>query len=192
MTKALIVVDVQNDFCEGGSLAVEGGSDVADLISEWVEATADDYELIILTQDWHPEGEFDHFSDTPDFDQTWPPHCVQNTDGADFHPNLAFEPTGLPLVYVKKGQTSAAYSGFEGSAGDTPLADVLRLMGVEHVDVCGIATDYCVKATALDAAALGLSVSVLLPLTAGVAPESTEAALIDLEAAGVALEGDYV
>lgn len=192
MTKALIVVDVQNDFCEGGSLAVEGGADVAQEISEYAIAFMDDYEVIVATADWHPTGEFDHFSDTPDYKDTWPPHCVQMTEGAEYHPDLK-----LPVSktrYVRKGQTSAAYSGFEGTdiqSHDT-LEELLRLFDVDEVHVVGLATDYCVKATALDAARLGLSTSVLLPLTAGVAPESTQAALIDLEAAGVALEGDCV
>lgn len=190
MSKALIIVDVQNDFCEGGSLAVEGGADVADLITEWVDAVGEDYELVITTQDWHPRGEFDHFSDEPDYKDTWPPHCIQGSEGSQLHPDLELH-NYRPIVHVFKGQDEAAYSGFEGNAGGTSLADVLRLMGIEHVDVCGLATDYCVKATALDAVSLGFSVSVLLPLCAGVAPESTEAALIDLEAAGVALEGDY-
>jgi nicotinamidase/pyrazinamidase len=191
MTKALIVVDVQNDFCEGGSLAVTGGADVAEGITEWLEEFQDDYAVVVATADWHPKGEFDHFSDTPDYVDTWPPHCVQLTEGAEFHPNLR-----LPVStrYVRKGQDSAAYSGFEGTdnLSHEPLEDLLKHWDVDHVDVVGLATDYCVKATALDAARLGLSTSVLLPLTAGVAPESTQAALIDLEAAGVALEGDCV
>lgn len=192
MTKALIVVDVQNDFCEGGSLAVEGGADVADLITEWIRETDTDYAVVVATADWHPSTEgFDHFSDTPDYVDTWPPHCVQLTEGAEFHENLRLPPA---TRYVRKGQSSAAYSGFEGydNLSHEPLEDLLKHWGVDAVDVVGIATDYCVKATALDAARLGYSTSVLLPLTAGVAPESTQAALIDLEAAGVALEGDYV
>jgi nicotinamidase/pyrazinamidase len=192
MNRAIIVVDVQNDFCPGGSLAVTNGDDVAQEISEWVAAFAGDYSLIVASQDWHPEGEFDHFSDDPNYDTTWPPHCVQNTEGADFHPDLKL-PTARTR-YVRKGQTSAAYSAFEGKdnlSHDT-LDQLLKHYEIEAVDVVGLATDYCVKATALDAVARGYATSVLLPLTAGVSQRSTELALGALEASGVALEGPYV
>lgn len=191
MKRALIVVDVQNDFISG-SLAVEGGDDVAQEISEWIAAFGDDYSLVVASQDWHPRGEFDHFSDDPNYDTTWPPHCVQDTEGADFHPDLKL-PTARTR-YVRKGQSSAAYSAFEGTdnLSHNTLDQLLKHYEIEAVDVVGIATDFCVKATALDAAALGYATSVLLPLTAGVASESTVAALSALEASGVALEGSYV
>jgi nicotinamidase/pyrazinamidase len=192
MNRALIVVDVQNDFCPGGSLAVTNGDDVAQEITEWASAFADDYELIVATQDWHPTGEFDHFSENPDFETTWPPHCVQNTEGAELHHDLK-----LPVSrtrYVRKGQTSAAYSGFEGTdiLSHNTLDQLLKYYEIEAVDVVGLALDYCVKATALDAVALGYATSVLLPLTAGVGSLSTGRALEALEASGVALEGPYV
>jgi nicotinamidase/pyrazinamidase len=189
MVKALLVVDVQRDFCPGGSLAVPGGDDVASRISSWVRDHRDEYRLVVTTMDWHPApgstAGFDHFSASPDYVATWPPHCVQGSEGADLHPNLQL-PDGV--VEVRKGQTDAAYSGFEGvDAGGTSLADVLRGDGVDSVDVVGLATDYCVKATALDAAAHGLHVRVLTDLVAGVAEETTRHALGDLGAAGVEL-----
>lgn len=189
MTTALVVVDVQNDFCPGGSLAVEGGDDVAASITSYVKAGAARYDRIIATMDWHPEPGtlpgFDHFSPEPNFVDTWPAHCVAETDGARFHPALE-----LPedTVIVRKGQNSAAYSGFEGSdTEDRPLEAVLADAGVDRIDVVGLATDHCVLATAMDGKALGLSVRVLLPAVAGVAPDTTEAALTRLAEAGVEL-----
>jgi nicotinamidase/pyrazinamidase len=186
--RALIVVDVQNDFCPGGSLPVAGGDVVATEISRWIAAATATgrYRLVVATMDWHPgddEG-FDHFSDQPDFHATWPPHCVRNSPGASLHRNLV-----LPhrVVVVRKGQDRAAYSGFEGSTADgTPLADLLHRSQIAAVDVVGLATDHCVLATALDAAAGGFAVRVLTDLTAGVDPGSTRAALDRLAAAGVA------
>jgi nicotinamidase/pyrazinamidase len=179
--RALIIVDVQNDFCEGGSLAVAGGAAVARGISELL-ASRPDYAHIVATKDFHIDpGE--HFSDDPDYSATWPPHCVAGTSGAEFHP--LFEPSAVEAVFAK-GHYSAAYSGFEGTddSGAT-LTDWLRQRGVDEVDVVGIATDYCVKATAADAAKAGFSTRVLLDLTAGVAPESTTKAVEDLRDAGV-------
>lgn len=188
MAKALIVVDVQNDFCPGGSLAVAGGDDVARRIGTWLVEAAGEYEVIVATMDWHPgpgdEAEtFDHFSPDPDFVTTWPPHCVQGTGGANLHAALV-----LPnrAIVVRKGQDSAAYSGFEGrdDAG-TPLAEILRRNGVDAVDIVGLATDYCVRATALDARNAGLDVRVFGRLIAGVAGDTTAAALDEMSAAGV-------
>ncbi|MFY9930601.1 MAG: pyrazinamidase PncA [Streptosporangiaceae bacterium] len=183
--RALIIVDVQNDFCEGGSLAVTGGAAVARAISEHV-ANASQYAHVVATKDFHINPG-SHFSNHPDYAASWPPHCVVGTSGADFHPNL--ETGGLEAVFTK-GQHAAAYSGFEGAddAG-TPLADWLRARDVDEVDVVGIATDYCVHATAADAARAGFSTRVLLDLTAGVAPESTAKAIEDLRAAQVELTG---
>lgn len=181
--KALIVVDVQNDFCEGGSLAATGGRDVARAISELL-AGRTDYAHVVATKDFHIDPG-DHFSDDPDFVTCWPRHCVVGTAGADFHPQ--FQADAVEAVFTK-GEYSAAYSGFEGTDDDgTPLADWLRRRGVNEVDVVGIATDYCVKATAADAAANGFATRVLLDLTAGVAPESTEQAVADLRNAGVVI-----
>ena len=188
MTRALIVVDVQNDFCEGGSLAVSGGAEVAfkigQLLHHWSnkDPKAPDYQVAVATRDHHVDPG-DHFSDAPDFDHSWPPHCVVGTDGEAFHPNL--DPQPFDAVFLK-GEHEAAYSGFEGRSADgTPLADWLRGRDVTHVDVCGIATDYCVRATALDAVQNGFDTRVLTSLCAGVAPVSTDTALEEMQRAGV-------
>lgn len=186
MKRALIVVDVQNDFCEGGSLAVPGGARVAGLISEYLRDTEADYDAVVATRDFHIDPGA-HFSATPDFVDSWPPHCRVGTPGADFHPD--FDTSPVQEVF-SKGEYSAAYSGFEGAASDgTPLAVWLRTRGVTSVDIVGIATDHCVRATGLDAAAAGLSTRVLLGLTAGVAPDTVESALHQLGEAGVELSG---
>jgi nicotinamidase/pyrazinamidase len=185
MTRALLVVDVQNDFSEGGSLAVVGGGAVAAAISEHVRSHRDAYAHVVATRDHHidPGG---HFAEQPDYVDTWPAHCVVGTGGVELHPRLDREP--IEAVF-DKGEYAAAYSGFEGRADGTPLADWLRERGVDAVDIAGIATDHCVRATALDAVREGFATRVLLPLTAGVAEATTEAALDQLRAAGVELEG---
>lgn len=209
MSRALIIVDVQNDFCEGGSLAVSGGADVAGAISEYVDAHHGEFDHIVATQDWHIDpGE--HFSDTPDFKDSWPPHCEAGTPGAELHPDLDTE---YIQAYFQKGQFSAAYSGFEGllapedavptgerQPGALPgpadaerfapdedaigLDDWLQSHDVEDVVVVGIATDYCVMATALDAVQAGYSVTVLRSLTTGIA-EDLEEAVAEMELGGV-------
>ncbi len=149
-TRALIVVDVQNDFCEGGSLAVEGGGQVARDVSDLL-AGDHGYDVVVATRDWHaPDGDNGgHFGAEPNFRDVWPPHCVIGTEGAEFHPDLVL-PEGTVLVH--KGRGEPAYSGFEGTAEDgRPLADVLADHGVEDVDVVGLAYDFCVAQTALDA-----------------------------------------
>ncbi|MGW5312452.1 isochorismatase family protein [Nocardia thailandica] len=184
MTRGLIVVDVQNDFCEGGALAVAGGAAVAARISAFV--AAEGYDVVVATRDHHIDPGA-HFSAEPDFVDSWPPHCRVGTVGAEFHPE--FE-TGPVQEIFSKGEYSAAYSGFEGAAADgTTLAQWLRDRDVDSVDVVGIATDHCVRATALDARAAGFPTRVLLDLTAGVAPASVAAALDELRAAGVELVG---
>lgn len=184
MERALIVVDVQNDFCEGGSLAVAGGARVAGQISEYLRDA--EYDAVVATRDFHIDPGA-HFSDTPDFVDTWPPHCRVGTPGAEFHPEFD---TGAVQETFSKGEYSAAYSGFEGAASDgTPLAVWLRARGITSVDIVGIATDHCVRATALDAAAAGFTTRVLLGLTAGVAPATVESALAQLGRAGVELSG---
>jgi nicotinamidase/pyrazinamidase len=195
MTRALIVVDVQNDFCEGGSLAVRGGADVAFAIAgvlhRWQEADADEreYDHVVATRDHHVDPG-DHFSTHPDFVESWPPHCVAGTIGAAFHPNL--DPQPFDAVF-DKGAYAAAYSGFEGRSHDgVPLADWLRSNDVSSVDVVGIATDHCVRATALDAAREGFDTRVLLGMTAGVALDTTERALMEMRSAGVRLDGEPV
>jgi nicotinamidase/pyrazinamidase len=180
--RALIVVDVQNDFCEGGSLAVAGGALVAQKITDLL--VEHDYAHVVATKDYHIDPG-DHFSDDPDFVNSWPRHCVVGTPGADFHP--ALNPVVIEAVF-HKGHYSAAYSGFEGfhsDDGSTTLEAWLRERGVGEVDVVGIATDYCVKATAADAVAAGFDTRVLLDLTAGVAPTSTAEAVDALRGSGV-------
>jgi nicotinamidase/pyrazinamidase len=191
--RALVIVDVQNDFCEGGSLAVAGGAEVARRIGAHVQTLHDRYAAIVATADWHddPGG---HFSDTPDFVDSWPEHCRVGTDGALFHP--AAEPAFEHVEAVfRKGHHSAAYSGFEGFTVEADrrvgLADWLRERAIEQVEVAGIATDHCVRATALDAAEEGFETTVLLDLTAGVAPDSTVAAIAALQQAGVLLSGEH-
>lgn len=189
MTRALILVDVQNDFCEGGSLAVTGGAAVAGEISAALDADARAWDHVVATRDHHVDPGA-HFSDQPDYVDSWPAHCVVGTAGVELHPNLR---TDRVEAIFDKGEYAAAYSGFEGSApGGATLVDWLRERGVQEVDVVGIATDHCVRATALDAAGHGFTTTVLLDLTAGVAAETTERALAELNAAGVSLIGDPV
>ncbi|MFC4377786.1 isochorismatase family protein [Nocardia halotolerans] len=180
MARGLIIVDVQNDFCEGGSLAVTGGAAVAAAISDHV--AREPYDAVVATRDWHIDPGA-HFATDPDYVDTWPPHCRVGTAGADFHP--ALDTSGIQEIFAK-GEYTAAYSGFEGAAPDgTALADWLRTRGIDTVDIVGIATDHCVRATALDARAAGFDTHVLLELTAGVAPDTTETAVRTLRDAGV-------
>lgn len=186
MTKALIIVDVQNDFCEGGSLAVEGGNQVAQDISSYLENHGGDYDLVIATRDWHepnsPNG--GHISAEPDFVDTWPPHCVIGTRGAEYHPELWLESERYPHEEVRKGQGVPAYSGFEGvnKAGKS-LRDILVKADITHVDIAGLAFDYCVKATSIDATNAGFKASVLKNLSAAI--HKNGSAEETLEKAGV-------
>ncbi|KFJ04187.1 isochorismatase family protein [Bifidobacterium subtile] len=200
MSKALIVVDVQPTFCEGGELGVQGGNAVAERIAAFVNEHRGDYAYIATTQDWHIKPG-SHFSEHPDFVDTWPPHGRASTTNAQLHPAIA----ALGIAHhFKKGQYSAAYSGFEGiedntdaipsrdevkaqeQAGHT-LANALKAAGIDHVDVVGIAESHCVKATALDAKQLGYEVTVFSDLTVPVSPESGEAARVAMREAGVEL-----
>lgn len=202
MSKALLIVDVQKDFCAGGTLATERGAEVAALISEYLENHYQDYEAIAATQDWHISPG-DHFSDQPDFKDSWPVHCQAETPGAELHEDLD---TDYIQAYFRKGAYEAAYSGFEGllapedsvmtgerEAGapaveegpKVSLDDWLAQQGIEDVDVVGIASDYCVKATALDAVEAGYETRVLLDLTAPVHEDSLEELVDELEDAGV-------
>ncbi|MEU3568147.1 isochorismatase family protein [Kitasatospora sp. NPDC036755] len=193
MHRALIVVDVQNDFCEGGSLAVAGGAEVAAAITDLIAESSPGYRHVLATRDHHIDPG-DHFSDEPDYVDSWPPHCVAGTEGVGFHPNFAPSViSGAVEAVFDKGARSAAYSGFEGldENGRGPV-EWLRERQVDEVDVVGIATDHCVRATALDAARAGFTTRVLLDLTAGVAAETTAAALAELRAAGVELVGEPV
>jgi nicotinamidase/pyrazinamidase len=183
MARALIVVDVQNDFCEGGSLAVAGGSAVAASVSGLLASPSWDH--VVATKDYHVDPGA-HFSDSPDYVDSWPVHCVVGTAGSDFHP--AFVSDRVEAVFTK-GEHAAAYSGFEGSAGGEGLASWLRARGVTTVDVVGIATDHCVRATALDAAREGFETTVLLEHTAGVAAATVSSALERMRDAGVTLVG---
>ncbi|QDP95781.1 isochorismatase family protein [Microlunatus elymi] len=186
MSHVLIVVDVQKDFCEGGSLAVAGGAATAARISELL-AGDHGYDLVLATRDHHIDPGA-HFSDHPDFVDSWPPHCVVGTDGVEFHDQLTFR--DFAAVF-DKGEYAAAYSGFEGKDVDgNSLQDWLSGHDADLVDVVGIATDYCVRATALDAAAAGFTTTVLLDYTAAVAPDRIETTHADWAAAGVATEGE--
>lgn len=181
MTKALIIVDVQNDFVEGGSLAVTGGVSVAERLAEWLKTHADDYNLITTTQDWHIDPGT-HFSKEPNFVTTWPKHCVAKTDGAKIVAPLqeALDnlPTHIPFGQVRKGMYDDAYSGFQGQVVENSkreprfLAELLREHVVTHVDIVGIATDHCVKESALDAVAEGFDTTVLMEFCAGITPET--------------------
>jgi nicotinamidase/pyrazinamidase len=208
MSKALIIVDVQNDFCEGGSLAVEGGAAVAAAISEYLDANQQQFDHIVATQDWHIEPG-DHFSESPDMVDSWPPHCRARTKGAEIHEDL--DPEYIQ-AYFRKGQYTAAYSGFEGILApedDVPSGDLkagapvpeavdedaiglddwLQSHDVEDVVVVGLTTDYCVRATALDAVQAGYNTTVVAGLTAGIAEDLGEV-FEELEAAGVEVERD--
>jgi nicotinamidase/pyrazinamidase len=182
--RALLVVDVQPTFCEGGALPVEGGDAVAGAIASYAAAHRDRYDAVVTTQDWHVDPGA-HFSGTPDYVDTWPPHGVAGTAEAELHPALA----GLrPDASVRKGEHAAAYSGFEGADSlGRSLETVLRESGIDAVDVVGIAESHCVKATALDAHSLGLVTRVLTDLTVPVTPEQGAAARAELAAAGVVL-----
>lgn len=180
---ALLVVDVQPTFCEGGALGVEGGNDVAANVADLL-AGDHGYDLVVTTQDWHIDPG-DHFSDEPDFVDTWPPHGVAGTAEAELHPALDAV-AGRIDAGVRKGMHAAAYSGFEGVDGDgRTLNDLLSSAGVREVDVVGIAFDHCVRATAMDAAANGYVTTVIEGLSASVAPETEAAARTQLADAGI-------
>jgi len=189
VARALLVIDVQNDFTEGGALGVGGGDAVAAGVTAYLSAHPDRYDVVVASRDWH-DGDTDnggHFATdaAPDFVTTWPVHCVAGTPGADYDPGLD---EGLVDVHVRKGQGRPAYSIFEGTADDGAALDtVLARLGITDVDVAGIATDYCVRASALDALHAGHRVRVLTDLVAGVAPERSAAALAELREAGAEL-----
>ncbi|MGI4895587.1 MAG: isochorismatase family protein [Janthinobacterium lividum] len=195
MTRALVVVDVQNDFCPGGALGVAGGDEVAASISQLLARDGIHYDHVVATQDFHIDPGA-HFSETPDFVDSWPPHCRAASFGALLHDSL--DTSRIEAVF-RKGQYAAAYSGFEGSTsivtaegGElvTGLADWLGAHEVDEVHVVGIATDHCVRATAIDSVAAGFRTTVLLGLTAGISASTVDAALVRLREAGVALVGE--
>jgi nicotinamidase/pyrazinamidase len=186
MTRALFIIDVQNDFTEGGALGVDGGAAVAASITDYLGEHPRQYDSVFASRDWHDADNDNggHFAtdDLPDFVNTWPRHCVAGTAGAEYHPALV---TDAVTVHVRKGQGVPAYSIFEGTTddGDT-VEQKLEALGVDEVDIVGIATDYCVLASAIDALAAGRRVRVFTDLVAGVAAESSATALEELAAAG--------
>ncbi|MDO8337589.1 MAG: isochorismatase family protein [Microcella sp.] len=186
MPRALLIIDVQNDFTEGGALGVDGGAAVAAAITEHARSHADDYALVVASRDWHDAANDNrgHFATdaAPDFVTTWPVHCVAGSPGADYHPAID---RALIDLHVRKGQGVPAYSIFEGTTEDgRSLITALDEHGIDSVDVVGIATDHCVRASALDALAAGRRVRVLSDLVAGVAPGPSAAALAEIVAAG--------
>jgi nicotinamidase/pyrazinamidase len=185
--RTLVIVDVQNDFCEGGSLAVAGGAGVAGAISQY--AASGGYDHVVASRDYHIDPGR-HFSAHPDYVNSWPRHCVAGTAGAQFHPRL--DTSHIEVVF-SKGAHAAAYSAFEGTdPAGTLLADWLRRREVTELDVVGLATDYCVRATAISAAQQGFATQALLGLTAGVDPTTTAEAIEAMRAAGVAITGTPV
>jgi nicotinamidase/pyrazinamidase len=178
MARALLVIDVQNDFCEGGALAVEGGAQVARKISSYLETA--NYDLVVASRDWHDadstnSGHFAEAGSEPNYTTTWPVHCVADTEGANYHPNLS---TAKIDVDIYKGQGQNGYSIFEGvTKQGQSFADLLDSKAITEVDVVGIATDHCVLASATDSKKHGLTVRVISSLTAGVSAESTEKAI---------------
>jgi nicotinamidase/pyrazinamidase len=182
--QALLIVDVQPTFCEGGELPVVGGNATAQAIADYVDANRDKYSVVATTQDYHIDPG-DHFSETPDFVDTWPPHGVAGSPNAELHPVIE---RLHPDIRVRKGQNAAAYSGFEGTdAWGRNLNELLQAEGIHQVDVVGIAESHCVKATALDARKCGYPTRVLTDLTVPVTPEQGEAARQEMAAAGVQL-----
>lgn len=183
--RALIIVDVQNDFCEGGSVPVPGGAAVAPAINAYLDSTPG-YRYVVATQDYHRDPG-DHFSRQPDFSSSWPPHCVAGSAGAELRPDLD---TGRIDAVFRKGAHAAAYSGFEGADDEgTPLLEWLRARGVDEVDVAGIATDHCVRRTAEDAVRAGLRTRVLVGLTAAVTEDARARALARMRSMGIELVG---
>lgn len=172
MKSALVIVDVQNDFIEGGSLAVPGGLELAERLGSFIQGDHG-YDHIVVTQDWHINPG-SHFSEKPDYVDSWPRHCVANSYGARAVPalNYSLMVAGVSVL-VRKGMQSAAYSGFEGVEQDgTPLVEALKRLGVTDLAITGIATDYCVKATAFDAVKEGFNTSVLKDFVVGINQQS--------------------
>ncbi len=187
--RALFIIDVQNDFTEGGSLGVDGGNAVAAGITSYLRSHRDEYGVVFASRDWHNAtgNNGGHFADgaAPDYVETWPVHCVAGTPGAEYNPAID---TSLIDVNVRKGQGVPAYSIFEGTTDDGETVEQkLDELGVSDVDVVGIATDYCVRASALDALDVHRRVRVMTDLVAGVAADSSAAALAELGEAGAEL-----
>jgi nicotinamidase/pyrazinamidase len=190
LIKGLLIVDVQNDFTEGGALGVTGGSKVARDVSAYLASHANDYDLVLASRDWHDADSDNggHFAveGAPNFVDTWPVHCVAGTDGAEYHADLD---TSYVDIHIKKGQGEPSYSMFEGVSEDgETVADILTSHGISEVDVVGIATDHCVRASALDALSVGQKVTILTDLIAAVAPDTGEKSLEELATRGAALQ----
>lgn len=194
MTKALLIIDVQVDFCEGGALACSGGAAAASRITEHLKAHAGDYDHIIASRDWHTPndsngGHFARKGSEPDFVDTWPLHCLAGEQGSEYHPNLD---TSLIEIDIKKGQGAPGYSIFEGTTDSgQSFQDLISELEITQVDVVGIATDHCVRASALDAKSHGLEVRVITGLTAGVSQESIEQAIDEMVDAGIEVTPVY-
>ncbi len=189
MTRALFIIDVQNDFTEGGALGVEGGAAIAAAVSEFLGRHRDDYSLVVASRDWHsPDGDNGgHFAldAEPDFVETWPVHCVAGTPGAEYHPDLD---TSAVDAHIRKGQGVPAYSIYEGTDDDgSKTSELIASHGITDIDIVGIATDYCVRASTLDALEHGQHVRVFTDLVAGVAGETSDAALAELGHAGAVI-----
>ena len=186
--RGLLVVDVQNDFCEGGALGVDGGARVASGITDHIEAHGSDYAVVVASRDWHDAdsdngGHFALRGEAPNFVTTWPVHCVAGTTGAEYHPDLTLPDN---TSHVKKGQGMPSYSMFEGHSDDGhTVEEILTNAGVTEVDVVGIATDHCVRASALDAKAAGFAVRVINDLVAAVTPDTERTARGEMAEAGV-------
>ena len=189
MRNALLVIDIQNDFVEGGALPVTGGKQVAAMVSRHVRHFKQEYNFVVATRDYH-EDPAGHFSDHPDFVNTWPPHCIVGTPGASLCvPIFNLVREKLISAVVDKGRHTPAYSGFEAvDARGHPLLEVLREARVDHMDICGLATDYCVRATALDARKHEFAVRVLVNLCAPVNPETGLQALEEMKVAGCQIQ----
>jgi nicotinamidase/pyrazinamidase len=187
MTNALLIIDVQNDFCEGGALAVAGGASVAAEITKYLVESLGTYDYVIASRDWHSGtgtngGHFAVGGEAPDYVTTWPVHCVAETFGSEYHP--ALDVTRIDL-HIEKGQGKPAYSIFEGATPEgEEFPSLLSRLGVATVDVAGLATDYCVLASAIDSRTHGLNVRVLSKLVAGVNVETSTEALTKLANAG--------
>ncbi|MDG2496798.1 MAG: isochorismatase family protein [Aquiluna sp.] len=194
MARAILVIDVQVDFCEGGALACSGGAATASRISEHLKKHASDYDFVIASRDWHTAhdsngGHFPDPDDQPDYVNNWPLHCIAGESGSEYHPNLDQSLIG---IHIKKGQGAPGYSIFEGTAdsGQT-FQELISEFEITQVDVVGIATDYCVRASALDAKRIGLDVRVITGLTAGVAQESIENSIDQMIDAGIEVKPVY-
>lgn len=195
--RALIVVDVQPTFCEGGELPVAGGNQVAADVATYLSTSAGEYDLIVTSQDEHIDPG-DHFSQEPDFIDTWPPHGLAGTPNAEVHPLVAraLESLATPVVAISKGAHEAAYSAFDGFVRGTrgtdreaTLGEILKMLEIEAVDVCGLAESHCVKETALNAVTFGLETTLLCGLTQPVTPDLGVAARVEMMDAGVQLRG---